>query len=831
MSGELQTKRKRGANRLNCAECRKHKLRCNKLIPCSSCVRRGRSSVCPDHTLVPGRGRSSSDMPEENWEKVSSLIDRVSSLEDALRVAHGSISSERHPLLSEELLRIKASLQDTPSHRRNDSSSSQIEGEHGPDIAGRLGSMSTDPLGKMKFYGQTASSWHFFQVNMWPLRFVDTVTWNISTQLDCAESDKYTLRQLLSKIPGAPNIALELRKIYYAQASWLHNPIPAEVFDSEIWPTFYGTGVDPSSLLDEQLALEKLSILFMILGIGTLLDSSLIPYSVDAEQYYYWAKAALFKASILEAPSLYAIQALFLMSFYLFLAERHGSCSETRWGIMGLAVKAAQAAGLHREGSLWGLDRTQIGKRRQLFWEIFTYDSWQSLTFGRPPSFPITHIDCKQPDLTDANSRNNAFHVWKHQFTSECISQLHDQAYGAKGPTYAKTMELDRMIREFPTPSILELPTLGVESSPGPCEYPDITLSLQRHVVVAICETNILYLHRSFLEKALRDYPGDTLRSPYWKSVELSFFSAQRLVAMMKNLYTQHRGPCERLWFLWTHLFSCAVILASIVTRSPALYLAPSALAQLDILYGLFSNVSANFQASQILDAMHGLQHKAHRALKDYQQGVRGRKSCSVPPSGESDHRDLEMLRGNARESSQPEYPSPTPFSTSISLPPSPEHWSSGDWESWNTIDHSPCPSVFSGLAFAESSSQWQSPAGSVASLALPASPNYTAFAAQTQSSSPFIPAQPLPYQAQNTEHLAVCAAGVGFGESLSSLFLDPMNTEPDPLTASLPQHSGTTHYPAEPTGGMTLGWPQEGLFAEPRDTSSIDFDSYSMAR
>jgi hypothetical protein len=38
--------------------------------------------------------------------------------------------------------------------------------------------------------------------------------------------------------------------------------------------------------------------------------------------------------------------AQFLMSFYLFLSDRHGRGSGTRWAIMGMAVKVAQSIGL-----------------------------------------------------------------------------------------------------------------------------------------------------------------------------------------------------------------------------------------------------------------------------------------------------------------------------------------------------------------------------------------------------------------------------------------------------------------------------------------------------
>ncbi len=44
-------------------------------------------------------------------EKIEQLSHRVRSLEDALSVAHKAIASDRHPLLSDELMRIKNPLE------------------------------------------------------------------------------------------------------------------------------------------------------------------------------------------------------------------------------------------------------------------------------------------------------------------------------------------------------------------------------------------------------------------------------------------------------------------------------------------------------------------------------------------------------------------------------------------------------------------------------------------------------------------------------------------------------------------------------------------------
>ena len=74
-----------------------------------------------------------------------------------------------------------------------------------------------------------------------------------------------------------------------------------------------------------------------------------------------------------------------------------------------------------------------------------------------------------------------------------------------------------------------------------------------------MCFIDLLYLHRSFFARAISDHPKDPLGSPYGTSVIAAYRSAGSLVAMMRNLYTQLKEPSERVWFLWGHMFSCAV--------------------------------------------------------------------------------------------------------------------------------------------------------------------------------------------------------------------------------------------------------------------------------
>ena len=87
--------------------------------------------------------------------------------------------------------------------------------------------------------------------------------------------------------------------------------------------------------------------------------------------------------------------------------------------------------------------------------------------------------------------------AWKHRFSSECIAAVHDQVFGAKTPTYATILQLDRQLRAYQVPPVLQIAGFGGTSSePNLGPYPDsVPLILQRHLVLAIREisTNSSY--------------------------------------------------------------------------------------------------------------------------------------------------------------------------------------------------------------------------------------------------------------------------------------------------------------------------------------------------
>ncbi|KAH9044225.1 fungal-specific transcription factor domain-containing protein [Lactarius hengduanensis] len=630
---EPAKKRRRGATRLSCAECRRLKLRCDRGIPCGSCLKRGCGAICPDGSLTTGQGnRFVLASTQELHEKITELCSRVRDLEDALRTSHSQNSSEPHPLLSEELLRVKAPLQ-RESPLRNPTIIHQQEEENNPDVIDSFGTLAINRSGHTNYYGQFANSWNEMgdepkeDPRAHDLRNIlpaEILQFSGSFPLSpiarpSLDTVKERLRNLHWYLPTAEKAA-ELRDLYYTYAAWMNNPISAPEFNATVYSVLFNSQVlaindEPNVVLS-----HRLSVMFMVLAIGSLMDTRLPSYNVEAEKYHQLARAALFQNNLFDEPTLGAVQALYLMSFYLFFSDRHGSSDGSRWAIMGMAAKLAQS--VNRDTGRWKLDAPETQRRREVFWELYVYDSWQCLTFGRPPTFATAQVDCKMPFPQDP-SVDDAFNAWKHRFSSECIASVHDQVFGAKTPTYATILQLDRKLRAYQVPPVLQIAGFGSTSSePNLGPYPEsIPLTLQRHIVLAIREINLLYMHRGFFARALSDHPKDPLGSPYGTSVIAAYRSAGSLIALMRNLHSQLREPLERMWFLWTHMFSCAIILGSIVTRSPSLSLAPSALVQLDSACTLFSKAAKGFRAEKVLEIMVKLREKAHASLQAFKEG------------------------------------------------------------------------------------------------------------------------------------------------------------------------------------------------------------------
>lgn len=78
------------------------------------------------------------------------------------------------------------------------------------------------------------------------------------------------------------------------------------------------------------------------------------------------------------------------------------------------------------------------------------------------------------------------------------MSVVHDQAFGAKTPSYQTILQLDRKLRAFPVPSVLQVAGFG-SSDPDQKHLAIDTLGLimQRHIVLAIREMSGFFFRKN----------------------------------------------------------------------------------------------------------------------------------------------------------------------------------------------------------------------------------------------------------------------------------------------------------------------------------------------
>ncbi|KAF7345605.1 hypothetical protein MVEN_01579500 [Mycena venus] len=148
---EKESKRARGA--LSCAECRRLKLKCDKTVPCSSCKRRGCSAICPNGSLITGQGtRFVLADTEKLHHKVAAMSDRILHLEDALAVIQSTVTTEPHPLLTRELLKIKSSIE---LHSANEGEDEKALSDS--EYIDAFGTLAIREDGAATFYGRRST--------------------------------------------------------------------------------------------------------------------------------------------------------------------------------------------------------------------------------------------------------------------------------------------------------------------------------------------------------------------------------------------------------------------------------------------------------------------------------------------------------------------------------------------------------------------------------------------------------------------------------------------------------------------------------------------------
>ncbi|KAI0682175.1 hypothetical protein BC835DRAFT_1300198 [Cytidiella melzeri] len=624
---DVELKRARGE--ISCAECRRLKLKCDKKLPCGSCVRRGCTTICPNGSLSAGQGtRFVLADTEQLHRKISEMSERIRQLEDALAIFQAGVSSDRHPLLRDEYLTIKFG----PEVRRTvddefsrnalsqtiDALGTLTIGAHGETkYIGRSGGSEAGPGSGVE--GSTSGCYQEEEELDMPELDWDIEKWSYTFPFNiCYDDFESFMDKLEAHLPPQPR-AWALCETYLEQFSWWFRPIKRDELINEILtPIYRRSTANPGSAYHRKVDADAsrcphlLATLFMVFAVGALVDLTLPSCSVEAEKYYRLGRAALNMRSVFDSPELETVQALSLMASYQSLCTSRYTL-ESAWSLLSLASKLGQA--VHRDSAAWKLEEKIVNRRRNLFWEMYIFEMMHSVALGRPMSIALNHIDCESPTDDEENVGKNfaGYWTWKFLFAHTVYLHITDSLLSAKAPSYEVVLDLDRRIRQT------TLPAYKLYLRPDEEDYNNPALCMKGWLLSQFRSIAMIYIHRTFFAQALLDNPENPLSSPYAPS----FLAANRCASVLIKSFIHHfeRCPdlCGRFWGIWTHTFSASIILGTTVFRSPGVSMAASALLELELVLEIFAKgAESSKRARQAYGILRDLKAKADKSYQHY---------------------------------------------------------------------------------------------------------------------------------------------------------------------------------------------------------------------
>nr|GAT57276.1 predicted protein [Mycena chlorophos] len=438
---ENKPKKKRlvpGKRKDVCAECYRCKLRCNKQIPCESCVLRGCADLCPEGTLVSiGRGKRSvtADVPALTA-FVSRMTDRIFELERAIE-EHGA---SRHVLLSQR-------AQDRTQV------ANAIDA-----ISDKLGALSMNADGNSVYFGVTGGPEALLSIEG-SARYNSSSGWKSFS----SPTQAVTLEHLRASLP------LRARADMLCGFYFQHGAFAAIVMtQNEVVELFdlvyaYSHATTSKSVSSPAATNHHFACAFFLLTLGALVDFDQPPYPPEADFYFERGCDAMPTTSRADAgggflyshPSVAFIQALALLATIHVQGGKQFSV-ETGWALICMADSAAKLLGLHRGSTYAKMEAKKAYHLKSLWWEVYGLEIILSLTLGRPPNTQSQDITVLPPEDSDEEGhpfRSTRFTVFHHGyfpgrwgFTTEVIAPTLEAFIMARTgkPNYAEILETAR---------------------------------------------------------------------------------------------------------------------------------------------------------------------------------------------------------------------------------------------------------------------------------------------------------------------------------------------------------------------------------------------------
>ncbi|KAJ7144449.1 fungal-specific transcription factor domain-containing protein [Mycena epipterygia] len=299
------------------------------------------------------------------------------------------------------------------------------------------------------------------------------------------------------------------------------------------------------------------------------------------------------------------LQALVLAGMYYATGGPRYSV-DSAWSIMSMACSLCQTLRLHREGAHTGFDNKTAQRRRAMFWEVYSLDTYEALSFARPLTIPLADITCEFPADTE-QTMNSAgriipgFYHTKWKFTQDITAPMAQVYMSATPPTYEEVLDLDRRLRQF------------IESAPFPhYSGPTFLAYLRSALIPRFCANMMVYMHRSSFVQALKDRPHNPLESPYVASFLAAYRGASGIIKADMRSFALFPQEFHRWWPIWKSLVNATFIVGSIVAKCPTSEIAPTAFRELQAAVALVEQGAIHsFLAEGSLPVLQRLRNRA----------------------------------------------------------------------------------------------------------------------------------------------------------------------------------------------------------------------------
>ncbi|KAF4335780.1 bikaverin cluster-transcription factor [Fusarium beomiforme] len=380
----------------SCVFCRRRKVKCDRQKPCSNCLRANIECTYPA-----GRGRAAK---RSSRALDTRLVDRLQKLENIIK----QLTSQVDATANNSLSATETQASDTSALRDVAAADPSEPNSSNPDalIEKQIGRLMIDDS---KSYYVSNILWANLGNEIEELR--DMLHDPLSEEEDNFHTNGFTSLPELASPSGTNAAVLGFGALTQSLLSY-HPPMSTSVtllgiFTENVLPLVHVFHMPTTEQLfwDAIVALDSLDrntecLLFALyystvisMDEGQCLTVLGESRSSSLDKFRFAVEQAMARANLLNTQSLILLQAI-----VLFLSGlRNEDDSRTTWSLTSLVFHIAQAMGLHRDGSTFGLKPFDTELRRRLWWHICLLDMRSSEFHGYQPIVRADMFDTKPP--------------------------------------------------------------------------------------------------------------------------------------------------------------------------------------------------------------------------------------------------------------------------------------------------------------------------------------------------------------------------------------------------------------------------------------------------